>query len=219
MKVGTDGVLLGAWAVHKAPQHILDVGTGTGLIALMLAQRFANAQIDAIEIEPEAARQATENVSDSPWSNRVVVHNANFLEWAVADDVRYDLIVSNPPFFSKAHPTPEAKRQLARHDNDLPLAAMLQHMRAMLSANGCVCMVFPHERLPELTDYARQAGLWTDLLCEVFPTPQKAPKRVLVRFVARELEMRSEQLCIELEQRHRYSEAYKALTRDFYLAF
>jgi tRNA1Val (adenine37-N6)-methyltransferase len=133
MKVGTDGILLGAWVGVKGVRKTLDVGTGTGLIALMLAQRGVH-ELDAIEIDESAARQAMENVAASPWTSRVTVNHVSLQEFALRTHSRYDLIVSNPPFYEHAYPTKSQGRAFARHGEGLPYADLLECSSALLDS-------------------------------------------------------------------------------------
>ena len=219
MKVGTDGVLLGAWATHFAPRRILDIGTGTGLIALMLAQRFTNAHIDAIEIDENAAKQAIFNVENSPWNDRISVIYADYLEFSKSKKTEYDLIVTNPPFFSNSLKNNTQQRTLARHDESLPLTKMLAQVAKNLAPNGLFSIVLPFDKREFLLQIAENQFLFPIRLVEIYPSPQKSPHRILAEFSTMKQPIQHFSLTIEINGRHQYSDEYRELTRDFYLAF
>ncbi len=143
MKVGTDGVLLGAWADCDNAKRILDIGTGTGLIALMMAQR-SQAQIDAIEIDEHASEQAIENVNRSPWASRVNVINKSLQDYSKVENKAYDLIVSNPPYFQNSMFAPDKKRTDARHNSNLELEDLLKGAKKLLSNDGKLSIILPY---------------------------------------------------------------------------
>ena len=181
MKVGTDGVLLGAWAqpLGEAATSALDVGTGTGLIALMLAQRFPDLLIDAIDIDSNAAEQAAENFSACPWSSRLAARQADFLEFAAACDKKYDLIVSNPPFFADSLKCPDEARSAARHDNGLPLAGLILKSADLLAENGNLCIIAPADRATEIESLCDTNSLYINHKTSVISIEGAAPKRIL----------------------------------------
>jgi tRNA1Val (adenine37-N6)-methyltransferase len=184
MKVGTDGVLLGAWANAETAAHILDVGTGTGLIALMLAQRSATADIDAIDISPDAFLQAESNVAVSPFAHRITVHLASLAEHRrahaeAAHAYPYDLIVSNPPYFNASLKSPQAQRNLARHDDRLPLTSLLADAAAMLADRGKLALILPPERFDAIRLWLPTHGLRLTRLTQVLPRAGLPPKRIL----------------------------------------
>lgn len=147
MKVGTDGVLLGAWA--WGGRRILDIGTGTGLIALMMAQRFGTAQVDAIDVDEDACRQASENIAASPFADRVSVACARLQDYNVGDAL-YDAIVSNPPFFLETLKSPDPQRAMARHADSLPFADLFAGVARLLSETGVFSVVVPVEAAESL---------------------------------------------------------------------
>ena len=221
MKIGTDGVLLGAWASqHRVdallPEQILDVGTGTGVIALMLAQRFPKATIRGIELDSDAAKQATENVVASPWSNRISICNSALQVFQ--PDAPYDLIVSNPPFFIKSLKSGNSARDRARHTDTLPPEALLKFASTYLTPNGKLAVIYPTEEGNIFKKLAHEHGMHLVRQCAVLPTPAKPVKRLLLEFSPTASALIEETLTIELS-RHSYSEAYQKLTQDFYLAF
>ena len=215
MKVGTDGVLLGAAAPVVGAKSVLDVGTGTGLIALMLAQREPQARICGVELDKEAAAQATENVADSPWADRVEICCQDFRQFQGPNT--YDLIVSNPPYFVNSLLAPKAERAAARHTASLPYEDLLAGVVQHLSPEGSFSLILPSEVQAEFVRLAQEQGLHLYQQIWVQTTPKAAPKRVLMNFSFRaDRPLEEEYLVIELE-RHSYSKDYIALTREFYL--
>ena len=170
MKVGTDALLLGSWAGTDAGQpvtRILDIGTGSGVLALMLAQRFPNAAVDAVELEPEAARQAAENAARSPFSNRIQVHQRAIQGWSEETD----LIVCNPPFFHNHPKSQDRKRNLARHDDTLPLRVLFATASACLREEGSFDLVFPEDRAQEVAVEAQKNGFVLHAKIQLRATP------------------------------------------------
>lgn len=219
MKVGMDGVLLGAWVSTSGVQRIMDVGTGTGLIALMLAQKSALAQIDAIEIDRDASNEAIFNVQQSVWNDRITVHCRSFQEFAADAETKYDLIVSNPPFFSNGVKAPDETRAQARHADVLPLDFLVSGAKKMLQKNGRIALILPAQQLPEIENLAKINRLSLSRLCRVKPNPLKPNFRVMVELSNEPACLMEESLMIEFENHHDYTPEYQMLTRDFYLKF
>lgn len=216
MKVGTDGVLVGAWAsVRSDDERILDIGTGTGLIALMLAQRAPRAQITGVDVEEVA--QARENADASPWAERL-----RFVQTPVQDftpDERFDLIVSNPPFFVDSLTCPDAGRTTARHAVQLPFGELCDAVVRLLTARGRFAVVLPVAESALLIDAFGQR-LHLARRTEVQTTPRRAPKRVLLEFLHLPTKQPTcTQLTIGTGQHEQYTPEYRALTADFYLKF
>ncbi len=215
MKVGTDGVLLGAWADVSQARRVLDIGTGTGLIALMLAQRSAEARITAIDIDADAVGQARENVTASPWADRITVEQQDLCRYHA--DERFDLIVSNPPYFNDSLKCPDAQRATARHTDGLDFHTLITQTIALLTENGRFAVIIPTDGMPLFMEIALREGLHLHRRTLVRTKPDAAPKRVLLSFGrSSEVETVEDELVVELA-RHEYSEEYIALTRDFYL--
>lgn len=214
MKVGTDGVLLGAWADVSSSQKILDVGTGTGLIALMLAQRCVEARITAIDIDGEAVLQARENMNASPWGNRMeaVLQDLKTFQ----PDVLFDTIVSNPPFFVDSLKCPDDQRNRARHTDTLPACFLLRKSAELLEEGGGLSLILPAEQTEGLITLAEGEGLYLSRLTSVITRPGLPPKRSLMEFRKQVSACEKNSLIVELA-RHVYTEDYIALTRDFYL--
>lgn len=214
MKVGTDGVLLGAWAAARRSKQILDIGTGTGLIALLLAQRNPEALITALEIDEAAASQAAGNVARSPWADRIEVVCNDFRLFQT--EKKFDLIVSNLPYFVDALNCPDKQRNLARHTCELNYELLFSRSAHLLWEQGGVSIIIPAEVEKLVVDTARKYKLYPDRRLRVFTKPGKPCRRVLLSFRSQEGECLEETLCIE-EAHHEYTPEYIALTRDFYL--
>ncbi|MGE0637140.1 MAG: tRNA1(Val) (adenine(37)-N6)-methyltransferase [Bacteroidia bacterium] len=218
LKVGTDAVLLGAWADVADAERILDIGTGSGVIALMLAQRSA-AQIDAIDIDEESTKQAQENFSDSPWSERLRVHNISLNDFAAATTVRYDLIVSNPPYFTDSFKPSDPQRFSARHNDQLPIQELAENTAKLLSANGKFCVILPVKEAGLLTAALRNFGLFPEKELWVYSFTGKEVFRKLILFGRSQTVCIKEELTIETAPGQGYSKEYVELTRAYYLNF
>ena len=204
MKVGTDGVLLGAWA--HGGMHVLDAGTGTGIIALMMAQRFPEALVTAIDVDEGAVRQAQENVLQSPFSERIEVLGESLQQ----HEGRYDSIISNPPFFMDSLKAPDAQRTMARHTTTLTYQELMQAAWRLLADEGELSVVVPFDYRQRMEDEAIFVGFFPSRICAVKTTEKKAPKRYLLAFKKHPCPCEKEELTIG-------SEAYRQLTQDFYL--
>lgn len=216
MKVGTDGVLLGAWAAGGA--HILDIGTGTGLVALMMAQRFKNASVTAIEIDRMAAGQAQENVDHSPFKERMRVVAGDVCDWAENNGYHsFDAIVCNPPFFVDALKNPDAKRAMARHAGSLTFPRLMQVGASLLSAQGSFSLIIPADMKNLVEAEAYLAGLFLNECCMVKTNGNKLPKRCLMRFSKQKVEQVFLQTTVLEEPPGARSPWYQSLTSEFYL--
>ena len=184
MKIGTDGILLGAWAPAEQPELILDIGTGTGLIALMMAQRFPNAIVDAVEVEPNAAEQAARNFSSSPWPDRLNLHHQTIQSFASSGlrNKAYSLIVSNPPWFADSLKSNEIRRNLARHTDSLSHDELLNSVRLLLHSSGRFAVVLPSGDSTSFIHSAHQRNLFCRRQCHVRSKPSLSPHRVLLEF-------------------------------------
>ena len=223
MKIGTDGILLGAWAQAEQPQRILDIGTGTGLIALMMAQRFPNAVIDAVEIEPNAAEQAATSFAASPWPERLNLNHQSTQSFAASGlhDKTYSLIVSNPPWFVDSLKSNESSRNLARHTDSLSHDELLNSVRLLLHSSGRFAVVLPSGDSTSFIRSAHERNLFCRRQCHVLSKPGLSPHRVLLEFETEPAKcpVHVQELTIENEQHHDYTESFRELTRDFYLRF
>ena len=218
MKVGSDGVLLGAWTDTTNAKKILDVGTGSGLISLMLAQRANNAQIHTIDIDESAVFQAQENVNISPWASRITVEHTSLQNFATSYNDLYDLVVSNPPFFNQSLQTPEANRTQARHTVSLPHHDLILCSKKLLHPQGRMAVILPVTEGEMFVEIAKNEGLFCTRKVVVFPKPNVSAKRLLLEFslVERNVLEQSE-LVIESEIRHVYSKEFALLVKEFYL--
>lgn len=218
MKIGTDGVLLGAWApVNHQPFSILDIGAGTGIIALMLAQRTSAEQIDALEIDEAAYEQCVENFENSPWGDRLFCYHAGLDEFIEEPEDEYDLIVSNPPFFSEDYKTEHPQRDLARFQDALPFEDLLEAADLLLSENGIFAIIIPCKEEQRFVALAREFELFPVKITRVKGTPTTEIKRSLLAFSRSQLEnFVTDELVIEVA-RHQYTPEYISLTKDFYL--
>jgi len=217
MKVGTDGTLLGAWADVTRCKKVLDIGTGTGLIALMIAQRNKEASVDAIEIDVDAHKQAAENFTNSPFSKQIRIYHTSLQSYAQKTiEVSYDLILSNPPYFSDSLKCPEKKRSLARHNDTLPLNELIYFSSLLLTANGRISLILPFQKIDELINLANQNKLYAIRQTNIIPTLGKQPKRTLVEFSFQKSSFCIEELVLE-HSRNQRTDAYQKLTQEFYL--
>ena len=218
MKVGTDGVLLGAWTNVDNIRRVLDIGTGTGLIAIMLAQR-SNALIDAIEIEGSAAEQAMDNIRSCPWKDRIKLIPSSLQEFLTLHKTHYDLIVSNPPYFSSPYTNSNQARKMARDIKSLNLNELLEGVSQLLSVRGRFSIIYPSEFRETLVKECQKHELHANRITEIFPTPQKSSNRILMEFSTHTKMIEKNNLIIETDGRHKYSNKYISLTKDFYLNF
>lgn len=217
MKVGTDGVLLGAW-VHIFPKTsaILDIGTGTGLIALMLAQRCALANIDAIELNAEAFEQAVDNFENSNWGDRLFCYHASLQEFTNEFDEKYDLIVANPPFFNPTDYQIPKNRVMARHTQALSYPELLKCTAQLLSKNGTCAFIIPVSEEKNVINLALNYNLKVFRKTHVRGTKNSPVKRTLLQFSFSEVELDENEITLE-KSRHIYTDEYVYLVRDFYL--
>lgn len=216
MKIGTDGVLLGAWAKLNHEFSILDIGTGTGVIALMLAQRSNAEVIDAIEIEDNAYEQAVDNFENSNWADRLYCYHASLQEFAEEIEDKYELIISNPPFYSDNHKSGNLERNLARFEDSLPFEHLLSGVSSLLEKQGNFFTIVPFKEEEKLIAIAKENGLFLQNVCRVKGNEQSEIKRSLLQFSFKEVSPTFESLTIEIE-RHIYTDAYINLVKDFYL--
>lgn len=216
MKIGTDGVLLGSWAFgNLSPARILDIGTGTGLIALMLAQRFPDALITAIEIDPVAASEARANTLHSPWAARITVEQGDFNRHI--PDGTYDAIVSNPPFFDETLPSPTAARDIARREKTLTLDSLIERSAGMLSPGGHLALIAPCRRTDSIIYRCAINRLDVDRMTTVAPKSGIEPIRVLLQAVKGSADSYETDRLDIRDTAGAYTDAYRRLTQPFYL--
>jgi tRNA1Val (adenine37-N6)-methyltransferase len=218
MKIGTDGVLLGAWApIENNPFSILDIGAGTGIIALMLAQRSNAEQIDALEIDEEAYEQSVDNFENSPWSDRLFCFHAGLDEFVEEPEDEYDLIVSNPPFYTDDYKSDNEQRDLARFADAMPFEDLIEAADLLLSENGIFAAIIPFKEEENFLALTKDYELFPVKITRVKGTPTTEIKRSLLAFSRKEtIDFPTDELIIETA-RHIYTPEYIALTKDFYL--
>lgn len=219
MKVGTDGVLLGAWcSIHHFPDSILDVGSGTGLIALMLAQRADAMTIDAVEVDEQAYEQTVGNFELSDWGDRLFCYHSSFQEFAkemTEEGESYDLVISNPPFYTDEFETQDTARNKARFTSSLSFQELIEGAANLLSSVGTFAVILPFKEEQTVVSLASESKLFLNRICRVKGTEASEVKRSLLEFSFRKTALEEEELIIEIS-RHNYTERYKELTRDFY---
>ncbi len=218
MKIGTDGVLLGAWCpIENNPLSILDVGSGTGILSLMLAQRCNAEQIDAVEIDEDAFEQCVDNFENSPWGDRLFCYHAGLDEFVEEPDEEYDLILSNPPFYSENYKSDNSQRDLARFQDALPFEDLIEAADLLLSENGIFAVIIPFKEEKKFIDLCAEVELFPIKLTRVKGTPTTEIKRSLLAFKRYELStLTSDELIVETS-RHEYTLEYIELTKAFYL--
>ena len=215
MKVGTDGVLLGAWTDVSGVQSILDIGTGTGLIALMLAQR-SPAVIYGIEIDENAAAQAIENVNRSPWHERIKIEPISLQTFVKNTGCCFDLIVSNPPYFNKSLKNPDVQRSVARHADSLSQEDLIAAACTLLSDTGRLSVILPAAEGEEFILRAESSRLYCSKKTKVIPRIGAPEKRLLLEFSRTKEVCWEDSLLIE-KGRHDYSDEFRGLTEEYYL--
>lgn len=219
MRVGTDAILLGAWFTPTATR-LLDVGTGCGILALMMAQRFPVIRVDALDIQAEAVRLAQKNVRTSPWPTRMRVfeqdvrtHSPSFL---------YDALISNPPYFQEGLRSPDHGRRLARHAEALSHDEVLTQAGRLLTKNGALGVILPTDAGLALEAHGQKRGWYCQRRCRVLSRPGQPARRVMLHLCRQPAAPREETLCIHQSSQGSvlaYSEAFRQLTQDFYLSF
>ena len=219
MKVGTDGVLLGAWTDVESAENVLDIGSGTGVISLMIAQR-SNAIITAVEIEEAASSESEMNFANSKWSNRLNIVNQSVIDFAATHNSQFDHIVCNPPFFNNGVRSSKVQRSIARHNDMLPFDQLIASVANLLTTNGKFDVVIPFDIEQEFIELCSSNKLYIRKRTMVKPNYTRPVKRILISFVNSTVSQIEEtEIQIEKEERHNYTDEYKNLTKDFYLAF
>lgn len=217
MKIGTDGVLLGAWApLENKPDSILDIGAGTGVVSLMIAQRSNAENIEALEIDENAYEQCVENFEAAPWADRLFCYHAGLDEFVAEIDEPYDLIVCNPPFFSEVVSSGDVARDAARQSQWLPFEELLEGVAVLLAQEGTFATIIPFKEEERFLKLALSHELFPYQITHVKGKPNLEIKRSLIAFSFKKNPIKKEELVIELS-RHEYTDAYIALTKDFYL--
>jgi len=217
MKVGTDGVLLGAWCpIDNNPFSVLDIGAGTGILSLMLAQRTSAEQIDAIEIDENAYEQCVDNFENSPWKDRLFCFHAGLDEFVEEPEEEYDIVISNPPFYAEDYKTDNEQRDLARFQDALPFEELVEAADVLLSESGIFAVILPFSEEEKFIALAKNLDLFPFKITRVKGSPTSEIKRSLLAFSRSEKAIAIDELVIETE-RHQYTSEYISLTKDFYL--
>ncbi len=217
MKIGTDGVLLGAWTpLINNPYNVLDIGAGTGILSLMLAQRSNAAQIDAIEIDEDAYEQCVENFEASPWGDTLFCFHAGLDEFVDEPEDEYDLFISNPPFYTDDYKSDNTSRDLARFEDALPFEELIEAAALLLSDNGIFSVIIPYKEEERFIAMCKELDLFPLKITRVKGTPTSEIKRSLLAFCRIEQTPLIDELVIEIS-RHNYTSEYIELTKDFYL--
>jgi len=218
MKIGTDSVLLGAWCpIDNNPFSVLDIGAGTGILSLMLAQRSNAEQIDALEIDENAFEQCVENFENAPWSDRLICFQAGLDEFVDEPEDEYDIIISNPPFYSEDFKTDNSQRDLARFQDAMPFEDLVEAADLLLSENGIFAVIIPYKEEERFINLCTKMELFPIKITHVKGTPTTEIKRSLLAFKRFELStLTINELIIETS-RHQYTDEYIELTKEFYL--
>ena len=217
MKIGTDGVLMGAWVtLDHDPDSILDIGAGSGVLALQLAQRSNAMTIDAVEIDDDAYEQCSENFENSPWGDRLFCYHASIQEFVSEIDESYDLVISNPPFYSEDYKTNDPARDKARFNDALPFEHLVVSAVHLLSEKGVFAVILPKKEEEAFISFAEELGLFPRRICRVRGTIDSEVKRSLIEFSFQKKKTEETSLVIETE-RHVYTPEYQNLVKDFYL--
>jgi len=214
MKVGTDGALLGAWSDVSKANNILDIGTGTAIIAMMVAQRNNTAAITAIEIDEKALIDANFNVENCPWTNRIKIIQSSLQEFTPT--LKFDSIISNPPFFENSLKSNSRSKIKARHTDSLHYSDILNFASIHLSSIGVLHLILPVENAEKCIETAIEGGFYLKRICKVHPVPHKSAHRFVFELTKTATPTISESLIIETGKRHDYSQQYIALTKAFY---
>ena len=218
MKVGTDAVLLGAWVNIDGAKNVLDIGTGTGIIALMIAQK-STILIDAIDIDKEACIQAQENVNGCKWSDRIKVQHISMQELSLQSKKKFELIVSNPPYFVDSSKALEEARTTARHTDFLSYDELIEGISKLLTSEGKFCVILPFKEGEMFRDMAQEKSLFLTKLTRIKTRIDKTEKRLLMQFEFKRNTFNENSIVIEKDERHSYSNEYIELTKDYYLGF
>ena len=218
MKVGTDAVLLGSWVDIKNAESILDIGTGSGVIALMLAQR-SDAEILGIDIHEASILNATENFENSPWDIRLSAKNISLQEFARLSSNKYDLIVSNPPFFSNSLTSPSKDKSLAKHNNSLPQIDLLKSILKLINNKGRFCVILPQIEQSAFTILAANFGFYSVHQLRIIPKTGKPVNRIITVYSLKSFGSPLIEDLVIRDKNNKFTQDYKILTQDFYLKF
>ena len=218
MKVGTDAVLLGAAVDVADADHILEIGAGCGVISLILAQR-SSARIEAIDIDERSVMQAAENVKQSPWNDRISVFNQSLQKYADQTNERYDLVVSNPPFFSRSLKSPHEKRNISRHNSSLSFDELLKDSARLMLPDASLWIILPVKESAEFMNEAIRPGFYPHFIMKIFPKTGQRHHRNIIQFKRSPAGIIKEKILVIRDCNNSYTLDYKALTKEFYLDF
>ncbi len=217
MKIGTDGVLLGAWTSVQDAYSILDIGAGTGILALMLAQRSDAGQIDALEIDEDAYEQCVDNFENSSWANRLFCYHAALDEFVEEmEDEKYDLIISNPPFYTEDYKSGDTARNIARFADSLPFEELINFASELLSDEGSFAVIIPYSEEEYFLKLSEKVNLFPNRITRVRGTENTPLKRSLLQLSFTEKPFSSNELILEVS-RHEYTQDYQKMVAPFYL--
>jgi len=217
MKIGTDGVLLGAWTSVQDAYSILDIGAGTGILALMLAQRSDAEQIDALEIDEDAYEQCVDNFENSSWADRLFCYHAALDEFTEEmEDEKYDLIISNPPFYTEDYKSGDAARNMARFAESLPFEELIKFVSELLSDEGSFAVIIPYSEEKYFLKLSEKVNLFPNRITRVRGTENTPLKRSLLQLSFSEKPFSSNELILEVS-RHKYTQDYQKMVAPFYL--
>lgn len=219
LKVNTDAVLLGALTEADSAGNILEIGTGTGVISLMLAQRFPLVTIHGVEIEKNAYQQTLENFAASPWSDRMEAIFTSFQKFAESNQVKYDLVVSNPPYYEDHLKTQHLERNIALHSDSLSLSELSEGVKKSLSHDGVFYAILPARQMETLSHCLRERGLFPCLRIEISDRPCSQVLRVVQAFSFTESQSILNRQIVIKDSDHSYSAAYAKLLKEFLLIF
>lgn len=216
MKVNTDGILLGAWANSENPKFILDIGTGTGVIALMMAQRFSESNVYGVELDKASAIEAGYNFRESQFNERMFINNGAIQDFAQQSPLKFDCIVSNPPYFTSGPKSGNLIKSQARHALSLTFEDLVSSVNQLLTSDGEFSLILPSEEAVGLIEIAHFSQLYLCRKCIVYSKMDKSPERLLMTFNRIPSRVAVEELCIYTKKSN-YTPAYINLTQDFYL--
>lgn len=217
MKVGTDGILLGAWAEVSKAKNILDIGTGTGLIAMMLAERNASASIHAVEISEQSYHQAKDNFERSRWADRLSVFHRSVQDFSRENSKIYDHIICNPPFFTGGTFSDNQNKNSVRHTVKLPHGDLLRSVQQLITADGRFLVILPYIEGLRFIELAKTYHFYNTRITEVIPKEGKSIERLLIQLETKESKVKTDQITLYVDDSTDRSEAYAQLTREFYL--
>ena len=218
MKVCTDSCVLGAWAEVEKAQHILDIGAGTGLLSLMVAQR-SEAQITAVEINPAAAEQAQENFAECPWKNRMVLAAKSLQEFGAINSQRFDVIICNPPFFQASLRSADSAKTIAKHTQELPFEVLLTFVNQFLTPQGIFYLLLPPSEAEIFKNLSKHAGLFPTKELQMFTQPNGKHLRTIYAYSRSENTVLNSETLFIRNPDQSYTAQFSQLLRDYYLIF